>query len=308
MSLGPFLLKPRLLDKVWGARQLSPWFPDSSEKIGEAWYSDAANGTSLERPSGGPLSLGEAVREYGLALLGSAVPAAQFPLLMKLLFTTEKLSVQVHPGDAFAAAHENSLGKTEMWHVLRADEGAAVAAGFTRPCSREEVEAAALDGSIESLLRWWPVKAGDTVFIPAGTVHAIGPGLVLCEIQQASDVTYRLYDYGRPRELHLEKSLAVAHLGPHPGLCRAQSLGHGRLLLAESTYFRTELLSLEVGQGHTLRPRQSRFEMWMVLEGEGSLAGAPLQPGSAFVIPATGGRALLQAASAMRLLRTFPPC
>jgi mannose-6-phosphate isomerase len=307
MSLSPFHLQPRLLEKVWGSHTLAPWFVDSTLRIGEAWYSDAANGSSLSAEDGSALSLGEAIERYGRALLGKNVPGNQFPLLMKLLFTTEKLSVQVHPDDIWARKHENSLGKTEMWHVLRAEPGAAVAAGFVRECSREEAHAAALDGSIEELLRWWPVQAGDTLYIPAGTVHAIGPGLVLCEIQQASDVTYRLYDYGRPRELHLEQSLAVARLGMHAGLSRPEELGNGCTVLETCPYFRTELLRMTAGQSLDLRPNPSRFEMYILIEGEGSLAGAPLRAGSGFVVPATGNGAPLQATSAMRLLRTFPP-
>ena len=134
----------------------------------------------------------------------------QFPLLVKFIFTSERLSIQVHPNDEFAALHENSRGKTEMWHILHADDGATIALGFTRPLSAEELRSAITDGSVEDLLNWVPVQAGDTLFAPAGTIHAIGHGIVLCEIQQNSDVTYRLYDYGRPRELHLERGLKVS--------------------------------------------------------------------------------------------------
>jgi mannose-6-phosphate isomerase len=165
------------LEKVWGSTQLEPWFPNSEKKIGEVWL----EGENL-------------------------------PLLVKFLFTTEALSVQVHPE-----------GKTEMWHVLAAEPGAKVAAGFHAPISEERLRSASLSGEIEDLLEWHDARPGDTFFLPAGVVHAIGPGLTLCEVQQYSDVTYRLYDYGRPRELHLDQGVAVSRRGPHAARQSARS-------------------------------------------------------------------------------------
>lgn len=164
-------LTPRHVPKVWGSTRLEPLFPASTEKIGEIWFE-------------------------GLPDL---------PLLIKFLFTTEPLSVQVHPE-----------GKTEMWHILAAEPGAKIAAGFRQKISKEKLRESALSGEIENLLEWHEARPGDTFFIPAGTVHAIGAGLTLCEIQQWSDVTYRLFDYGRPRELHLDLGIPVSQLGPHP--------------------------------------------------------------------------------------------
>jgi mannose-6-phosphate isomerase len=177
----PTRLTPRFLEKVWGSEHLEPWFKSTGAKIGEVWFEGSGN----------------------------------LPLLVKFLFTSGKLSVQVHPDDAYAAKHENSLGKTEMWHVLAAEPGARIAAGFREPISAERLRAAALSGEIEDLLAWHEARPGDTFFIPAGTVHAIGAGLVLCEIQQLSDITYRLYDYGRARELHIDQSLAVSRREAH---------------------------------------------------------------------------------------------
>jgi mannose-6-phosphate isomerase len=178
-------LEPSFHERVWGSTQLEPWFPNSSSKIGEVWY---------EGPEG-----------Y----------AAEVPLV-KFIFTTDKLSVQVHPDDTYARTHHDSPGKTEMWHVLAAKPGAKIAAGFRESITKEHARRAALSGEIEDLLQWHEAAAGDTFFIPAGTVHAIGAGLTICEIQQRSDITYRLFDYGRPRELHLEHGLSVADLGPRP--------------------------------------------------------------------------------------------
>src|SRR5581483_3035997 len=175
----PVRLTPSLREKVWGKTQLAPWFPDTAEKIGEAWF----------------------------------LADRELPLLVKLIFTSERLSVQVHPDDG----EDGPRGKTEMWHILEAEPGATIALGFREPIDRERLVASARSGEIEQLVNWIPVHAGETYFTPAHTVHAIGAGIVLCEIQQNSDVTYRLYDYGRPRELHLEQAAPICDLGVHPG-------------------------------------------------------------------------------------------
>jgi mannose-6-phosphate isomerase class I len=138
-------------------------------------------------------------------------------LLIKYIRTRQRLSVQVHPGDDYARAHENSRGKTEMWYIAAAAPGAEIALGFRERYPVAEVRAAALSGEIVEMLQWWPAREGGVFFTPAGAVHAIGGGIELWEIQQNSDVTYRLYDYGRGRPLHLDKALDVADLGPHPG-------------------------------------------------------------------------------------------
>ena len=174
-------LTTRRVAKVWGRDALPPPFDGPhDERIGEIWFEP---------------------------------PAAFDALLAKYLFTSEKLSVQVHPDDA--RAPQGSRGKEECWLVLDAEPGASLAIGLDREISREELAAAALDGSIEQLLTWHEVTAGDFYYLPAGVIHAIGPGLSLIEIQQNSDITYRLYDYGRPRELHVEDALEVAQREPY---------------------------------------------------------------------------------------------
>ncbi|MGQ3230181.1 MAG: class I mannose-6-phosphate isomerase [Blastomonas fulva] len=135
--------------------------------------------------------------------------------MVKYIFTSEKLSIQVHPGDSYARTIGLSGGKEECWLVLDAEPGATLGIGLVRDLSGDELRAAALDGSIEQLLAWHPVARGDFFYIPAGTIHAIGAGLSLIEIQQNADVTFRLYDYGRPRELHLDHSIAVANAAPY---------------------------------------------------------------------------------------------
>lgn len=167
-------LPTRMVAKPWGADALPPPFVSpAGERIGEVWFE----------------------------------PPAELPgLLVKYIFTSEALSVQVHPSDAQLPGH----GKEECWLVVAAEPGARLGIGFARDVSRDEMRAAALDGTIEKLLAWHPVRPGDFFRIPAGTVHAIGAGISLIEVQQNSDTTFRLYDYGRPRELHLEQAVAVA--------------------------------------------------------------------------------------------------
>ncbi len=176
-------IAPQFVERVWGGRDLSPWFPappppPNGLPYGEVWFT------------------GES-------------------LLIKFLFPSEKLSVQVHPADDYAREHHGCPGKTEMWRIVRALPGAEIALGFRESVSPEAARAAALDGSIMELLDWRKVAAGDSYLIPAGTVHAMGGGMVVAEIQQLSDVTYRLFDYGRGRELHIGHGFKVAHLAPY---------------------------------------------------------------------------------------------
>ncbi len=204
------------------------------------------------------------------------------PLLIKFLFTTEKLSVQVHPEDAFARKHHDSRGKTEMWHILAAEPGAKIAAGFRETITAERLTQAALSGEIEELLQWFDAAPGDTFFIPAGTVHAIGAGLTLCEIQQSSDVTYRLYDYGRPRELHLDQAVAVSRLGAH----NARQESSGDVLVA-CEYFVTRRICVnqKVDQSVYHPPGSGQFKVLIAVHGTGMVAEQPVKAGDAFYIP-----------------------
>lgn len=175
-------LNRRQVEKPWGRTELPEMFGSTGgRRIGEIWFT-----------GGGDL-----------------------PLLTKYIFTSERLSIQVHPSDDQARAHGLGSGKEECWYILDAEPGATLGLGLKRQVTREVLRTAALDGSIEDLIDWRPVKAGDFFYVPAGTVHAIGGGLSLLEFQQNADVTYRLYDYGRPRELHLDDGMAVARPQPY---------------------------------------------------------------------------------------------
>ncbi|GMN04158.1 class I mannose-6-phosphate isomerase [Erythrobacter sp. MTPC3] len=199
----PVKLPTREIAKVWGRDDLPmPFTKQRDQRIGEIWYE----------------------------------PHPELPdLLVKYLFTSEKLSVQVHPRASDAKAGE--VGKEECWLVLDAQPGAQLAIGFKNELTSEAVRKAALDGSIEQLLSWHDAKAGDVFYLPAGTVHAIGPGLSLVEVQQNSDTTFRLFDYGRPRELHLDRAIAVAETGPYSAFHKSAA-GQNGSLLAKGPHFR----------------------------------------------------------------------
>ena len=214
------------------------------------------------------------------------------PILVKLLSTADKLSVQVHPDG------ECGVGKTEMWHILSAAPGAQIALGFKQPVAAGALRAAALSGAIEQLLRWIPVHAGETYFIPAGTIHAIGGGIAICEIQQNSDITYRLYDYGRPRELHLDRALEAANLDAwhHPGASLPQDLPDGWKRLAHCRHFATD--SREVTQPFHYSACLSSFELLIALQHSGQF--------ETWLLPA-GASIEIAPENTLRLLRTFLP-
>jgi mannose-6-phosphate isomerase len=283
----PFQLLPLFHERVWGRHTLAPYFreTDRTKRIGEAWFTCEENQTSL----GG--TLGELVTAHPEILGAAAEPGRHpgaCPLLVKLLFTTERLSVQVHPGDEYARLHHASAGKTEAWYVLDAEPGAQVAAGFKQALTPEQLRTAALSGEIVNMLEWRDVRRGDLIFVPAGTVHAIGAGLTICEIQQNSDITYRLYDYGRPRELHLDHGAYVSQLGPYTHRQEAAIVSEGRRHLLECDYFRIEHLalsgSIDVAGG------LPHYLLLVCIEGAGTIAGRPCAAGQTWMAPAHGAQ------------------
>jgi mannose-6-phosphate isomerase len=222
------------------------------------------------------------------------------PLLVKLIFTTEKLSVQVHPDDAYAELHHGSLGKTEAWYVIDAQPNAEVGVGFRKPLTLEQFKASAISGEIERLVAWHKVKTGDVIFVPAGTVHAIGAGLTICEVQENSDITYRLYDYGRPRELHLEHGSAVAKLEPYSFDRGVRQIAQGRDELAACKYFRIERLC--PARSMKMEASLPFYLLLICLKGEGTIAGHRFFPGQAWFIPAGGEEFAAEAADSEWIL------
>jgi len=245
-------LPTRLVEKPWGADALpAPFVAPAGRRIGEIWFE----------------------------------PPAELPsLLVKYIFTSEKLSVQVHPDDAqAAAAGETDRGKEECWLVIHAEPGATLGIGFDHPLDHATMRAAALDGSIEALMTWYPVQPGDFFYIPAGTVHAIGAGLGLIEIQQNSDITYRLYDYGRPRPLHLDAGIAVAQGTVHDPALRRHIPATGTVELADGRYFLAHRLD---GQPDAaLCARYAGPTLIIPRQGIVTVAGTSCHPGECTYVP-----------------------
>jgi mannose-6-phosphate isomerase len=298
MDVAPFRLKPWFSERVWGKRDLRPWYADTgtTEPVGEAWLTGPQ--CVVETGPFAGRTLGSVATELG----------REFPLLVKLLFPAEKLSVQVHPDDAQAQALGETRGKTECWYVLEAEPGAAVAVGLKDGVDAAAVKAAVADGTMESLLEWVPVSVGDMLFVDAGTVHAIGPGVVLLETQQTSDVTYRLYDYGRPRELHLEKGLQVMKAKTAAGKV-APKVMDGFTRLIEQKYFVVDRLDFgEVTEAN------------VSFDGPGCLVGLTgrvvvstagdevvLNPGQAVVVPQGVGGVIVDTDTGASFLRCVAP-
>jgi mannose-6-phosphate isomerase len=226
---------------VWGYRDLRPWYNRTAdaEPLGEVWLTgdDCAVATG---PHAGQ-TLGTLFAQNPDAMLGAAASSPDSPLLIKMIFAREKLSVQVHPDDKMAKKYGEPRGKTECWYALAAEPGAHVAAGLKPGVTLDQIKAGIHDGTLEQCLNVLPVSAGDMIYVDAGTVHAIWPGSVLLETQQNCDLTYRMYDYGRPRELHIEKSLEATRLVTRAGKIPPVVLAD-RTVLIDVEYFRVERL------------------------------------------------------------------
>lgn len=321
----PIVLQGSLQETIWGGQQLSvvagKQLPDGS-RIGESWET-ATDSVAVNAPYAGA-TLGELVERYGADLLGwraFQVFGARFPLLAKFLDAQQWLSVQVHPDDTYAALHEGGkLGKTEAWYILAAQPDAQLIYGLKREASRDEVRAAIEQKRLEELMFTMPARAGDVIFVPAGTVHAIGAGISLYELQEYSDVTYRLYDYGRvqangqPRELHVEKGLDVMRFGPAeqqravPVELPVEGGLASRRALVACPYFVLE--ELRLGGAYTASFEPSSCQIISVLGGEISLrAGAAeqtLKHGDTAVLPAALGGYSLSSADG-RVVRSYVP-
>lgn len=239
--------------KPWGVFGVEPW-AQTSGQIGELWFERADS--SAEAPR----------------------------LQLKLLFTSQPLSIQVHPNDEQAEAAGFARGKTEAWYVLAASAEAKVGVGLKRTCSARELKTAAQNGAINALIDWRSVSAGDVVNVPAGTIHAIGAGLVIAEIQQRSDVTYRLYDYGRDRPLHLDDGLAISIFGPSQSRARPGRISDQRHLLSCTPFFCFEKIVLAPSTRWQL---ETPCETWLLtMDGTADFGGQPLRKGEALFVEA----------------------
>jgi mannose-6-phosphate isomerase len=302
--LYPLVFAPVFKERVWGGRALARWFdglPDGP--VGEGWVlSDHPQGRTPVQ--NGPLA-GETLTtlraRYGADLFGTRMTgdtAAGFPLLFKLLDCQDDLSVQVHPDDSYPGLPPGELGKTEMWVVLAAEPGAQVVYGLKEGVTVNQFAAAVAEGRTMDVLRQLPARAGDVLYVPAGTVHALGRGLLVAEIQQSSDTTYRVYDYnrvgldGKPRELHVEQALAVTRYEDVPAPVRPPEPAPRQWQdLVRSPYFVTQRGRCEKEWAMASTPES--FQVLFALEGKGRLTWAggaiDFKPGATMLVPALLG-------------------
>ncbi len=278
--LQPFRLAPRFSKRIWGRPNLRPWYESTGTKelVGEAWLTGPECVVETGELRG--RTLAAVVEEMGQTVLGLG-GEREFPLLVKILFPNDKLSVQVHPDDAQAQAIGLARGKTECWYVLEAESGATVALGLKPGIDAAGVRTAVAAGTMEELLHHLPVSVGDMVFVDAGTIHAIGPGVVLLETQQTSDTTYRLYDYGRPRELHVEQSLAVMKTETKAGKIAPRAMD-GFTRLIEEQYFSVDRFELA---GGGVDVAMESVGCLIGLKGGGSVNGVEFKAGQAVIVP-----------------------
>ena len=285
--LYPLKLKPLFKERIWGGRKLAEVFGcdlPAGAPIGEMWAAaDHPNGMSLIQ--NGPFSgktLGEILRQYPKELVGKDNEASRFPLMVKILDTGSNLSVQVHPDDTYASIHEKDMGKNEMWYIIQAGPDAEIIYGLKPGVTRAEFIRAIQSGSLEECLHKVKVKSGDVFYIPPGLVHAMGKDVLAAEVQQTSDITYRIYDYGRldkngsSRELHIHKALDVINY----------SSTYEQTTLTkpfECPMFRVDLLSVK---NETIAyDLNGELEILLVLAGQGRIKSEEIKAGDAWILP-----------------------
>ena len=320
-DLYPLLMLPGFDPRPWGTNDLSPIYPNRrfEEKIGEAWLT----GDNC-KVANGPLAgktLSEVSAKHQRELVGEAArDASRFPLLVKFLFPHEKLSVQVHPDDEQARRVNQPWGKTECWYVAHAKPGSQIALGLKNGVSIEQLKTAIHENRAEELLNWLNVYTGDMIYVSGGTVHTLGPGSVIVETQQQSDTTYRLYDYGRPRELHLEEGLAAVKvkgssgkvIRPAPVQVGGSSNRQGPLIAAP--YFVVDMFEMKEPQQLNTRDEVGKTSVQILVATEGcgvvDTAGADpvtFAKGDAVVVPASVGNFTVRPQWALEFLRSRVP-
>ena len=272
-EIAPFGIRPEISPRPWGFRDLRPWYDLMAEgdPIGEVWLTGDDCRVSTGPHAGKRLAA--LFAEEHEALLGAGAPSPDSPLLIKTIFAREKLSVQVHPDDRMAQKYGDPRGKTECWYALAAEPGAELALGVKPGTTVAQIEQEIHDGTLEASLNAVPVAAGDMIFVDAGTIHAIWPGSILMETQQNCDLTYRMFDYGRPRELHIAKSIEATKLTTRAGKV-APKVRADRTVLIDVEYFRVERIPVE-GRRTSASLRGDR------------------QPGLAYLFAATGSARLV---------------
>jgi len=314
------------MPRIWGACTLAPIYPEKTnlpEPIGEAWLTGPESKIETG-PLSGPLN--QAWQKMppqwrGIDFKSQQTPR-EFPLLVKFLFPTDQLSIQVHPDDAYARQNEalGAVGKTEMWHVVSAEPGATLLLGLVPEVDQGKFQSAIQNGGLESFFERLPVSPGDTFYVPSGTPHTIGAGMILCEVQQNSDLTYRLYDFhrvdakGNPRDLHIEKGMAVIDFAHRKGgkvtpAPLPSANGAKKSLLVACPYFATERWDFSAQYHANSDP--AHFELLVVLAGRGSIqwtdGSCSYRQGECFFIPANLGEFSMVPQSPTSILCTYVP-
>jgi mannose-6-phosphate isomerase len=320
-ALYPFSMQPAFDPRPWGTLDLSPIYPNHKfqEKIGEAWLTGDACQVANGPLSGKPLA--ELSSQDRQELVGdTARDPGHFPLLLKFLFPHEKLSVQVHPDDEAARRVGQPWGKTECWYVAHAKPGAQIGLGLKPGVTRQQFEHAVHEKRAEELLNWINVYPGEMIYVAGGTVHTLGPGAIIVETQQQSDTTYRLYDYGRPRELHLREGLAAIKekvksgkvVRPAPSALNGTP-NRGAPLIS-SPYFVVDMFELK--EPHSLRTQDETgkhsVQIMVAVEGCGIVEAPGANPvtlarGDAVVVPAVVGEFQVRPQWSVEFLRAFVP-
>jgi mannose-6-phosphate isomerase len=320
-NLYPFLMLPEFDPRPWGTHDLSPIYPNRKfeEKIGEAWLTGddckIANGPFTGQ------TLAQVSEKYQRELVGDAArDPRRFPLLLKFLFPHEKLSVQVHPDDEQARRVNQPWGKTECWYVAHAKPGAQIALGLKPGVSVAQLENAIHEKRAEELLNWLNIYTGDMIYVSGGTVHTLGPGSVIVETQQQSDTTYRLYDYGRPRELHLKEGLAAVKLQVasgkvlRPAPAQIHGSGNRQASLVAAPYFVVDMFEIKEAQELGTRDDSGRSsaQILVAVEGCGIVEAGSSEPvtltkGDAVVVPASVENFTLRPQWTLEFLRARVP-
>lgn len=283
-------LLPACKSIIWGGEKLKKYYgkKTDAEPLAETWELSLHKAGESTLLDGTPLSVAASEEDFGENCKGFPF----FPVLVKLIDANAKLSVQVHPADDYALKHENSLGKTEMWYIADADEGAGIYLGFKQDITRQEFERAIKDKTLTDYLQFIPVKKGECYFIPAGTIHAICEGCLICEIQQNSNITYRVYDYGRvgadgkERELHVEKALDVTSTKKYLPKVPRVTTAEGNLLGMSKFFSATRVL---VDGERSLSNDKASFRCFTCLGGEGEIGGVEIKKGESVFVPANYG-------------------
>ncbi len=297
-------LYPVCKDYLWGGEKLKENYGKITDKTpcAESWELSYHQDGKTLLSSGKTLSETASLQDLGKNALGFPF----FPVLVKFIDAKQPLSVQVHPSDEYALAHENSFGKTEMWYIVEAEEGAGIYLGFEKDITKEECIRAIQEKKLTEYLQFFKVKAGECYFIPSGTVHAIGAGCLICEIQQNSNLTYRVYDYGRKdkngneRELHVDKALKVSNLQKfYP----QKTLASDKAILGKCPYFAAE--SVFVRGEKIYQGRKNTFACMTCVRGNGALNGEKISQGDSFFIPA--GEREISLNGDMDLIVTYVP-